>query len=119
MNVLIIGGTGVIGKPLVPMLLESGAGVRVMSRSLERLRNLPEPAVGVRGDVDCSETVRRALAGIDTLVLITPHTITETGQGLAAVHAAFSAGVSHIVFASAVMPAGGARVPWIASKLPI
>ena len=119
MNVLLIGGTGIIGRPLVPLLLDLGLSLRVLSRSSERLRALPEGAIGVRGDLDGADSLHRALAGVDTLVLITPHTIAETGQGLAAVHAAFAAGVRRIVFASAVMPAGGARVPRIASKLPI
>lgn len=119
MNVLLIGGTGIIGRPLVSLLLDLGVTVRVLSRSSERLRTLPQEVIRVRGDLDNADSMHRALDGVDTLVLITPHSIAETGQGLAAVHAAFAAGIRQIVFASAAMPAGGARVPRIASKLPI
>lgn len=65
-TVLVIGGTGFIGKGLVRKLVEAGKAVRVMSRNPS---NLPAElsALGVeavRGDFTDDAAVRGALAGI-------------------------------------------------------
>jgi len=65
-TVLVIGGTGFIGKALVRKLVEAGHGVRVMSRNPS---NLPADlaALGVdavRGDFTDEAAIRDALDGI-------------------------------------------------------
>ncbi|MEM6996103.1 MAG: NAD-dependent epimerase/dehydratase family protein, partial [Myxococcota bacterium] len=65
-TVLVIGGTGFIGKGLVRKLVEAGKGVRVMSRNPS---NLPAELVAlgvdaVRGDFTDDAAVREALDGI-------------------------------------------------------
>jgi len=65
-TVLVIGGTGFIGKGLVRKLVEAGKGVRVMSRNPS---NLPAAlsslgVEAVRGDFTDEDSVREALDGI-------------------------------------------------------
>lgn len=68
-TVLVVGGTGFIGRALVKRLLADGHGVRVLTRSASSapfaLRNLPVEIVsGHHGDEAC---VREALAGIEVV----------------------------------------------------
>ena len=57
--------------------------------------------------------------GVDAVFLATPHSITETGQGVAAVQLAAAAGVKRVVLLSMAMPSGATRIPHVASKAPI
>jgi uncharacterized protein YbjT (DUF2867 family) len=119
-QVLVIGGTGRIGAPTVKELTERGARVRVMTRSASKATAMRGTKVGgVFGDLNRSYTVRDAFEGIDVLVLITAHSITETGQGLAAVSTALACGVRRIVFLSAAVGPGAMRIPHVAAKAPI
>ena len=77
-RVLVVGGTGFIGKRLVEALIERGVGVRVMSRSLGAgriaLDGLPVEIVqGHHGDPQALDT---ALHGIDVVY----HLAKATGQ---------------------------------------
>ena len=68
-TVLVVGGTGFIGKRLVQALVKRGVGVRVLSRSASAARlelgALPvEVAQGSHGD---SAVLERALAGIEVV----------------------------------------------------
>ncbi len=65
-TVLVVGGTGFIGRRLVRMLIERGHGVRVLTRNAQaaavEFAGLPvELFAGSHGD---SESAKRALAGI-------------------------------------------------------
>jgi uncharacterized protein YbjT (DUF2867 family) len=117
--VLLVGGTGMIGSRVASVLAKRGIAVRVLSRSAQKIAALDIPAVGILGDLNEPETLRAAFSDVDAVLIVTAHAITETGQGLGAVHAAIAAKVQRIVFISAAMPAGATRVPHIASKLPI
>lgn len=68
-DILIVGGTGFIGRHLVEKLVKRGRGVRVLSRNANaaafQLGDLPvEIMAGGHGD---PETLERALAGIGTV----------------------------------------------------
>ncbi|MCU1348248.1 MAG: hypothetical protein JWO56_1278 [Acidobacteria bacterium] len=119
MKVLVIGGTGRVGGHVASALAMRGIHVRVMSRSPQKIAELRPPLSGVVADLNRPETLKDAFAGIDRLFLVTAHTITETGQGIAAVHAAVSAGLQRIVYMSAAAPPGATRIPHVASKAPI
>src|SRR4051794_36677945 len=85
-HVLVIGGTGRIGEPAAEALRGRGADVRVVTRSIAKGAAIE--AAGMRailGDLNRSYSLRDAFCGVDVVVLITPHSITETGQGLTAV----------------------------------
>lgn len=119
-HVLVIGGTGRIGTPTVKELTERGARVRVMTRSHAKAEAMHDTNVcGMFGDLNRSYTLRDAFIGIDVLVLITAHSITETGQGLAAISTALAEGVRRIVFLSAAVGPGAMRIPHVAAKAPI
>jgi len=119
-QVLVIGGTGRIGTPAVKELTERGARVRVMTRSHAKAAAMHDTNVcGMFGDLNRSYTLRDAFIGVDTLILITAHSITETGQGLAAVSTALAEGVRRIVFLSAAVGPGAMRIPHVAAKAPI
>jgi uncharacterized protein YbjT (DUF2867 family) len=78
-----------------------------------------KPARGEVGDLNRSYTLHGAFDTVDAMVLITAHSITETGQGLAAVNAALAAHVRRVVLISAAAPPGAMRIPHVASKAPI
>ncbi len=69
-DVLVVGGTGFIGRRLVEKLVERGHGVRVLSRSANgaafQFAGMPvEIMAGSHGD---PETARKAVSGIDTVI---------------------------------------------------
>jgi uncharacterized protein YbjT (DUF2867 family) len=119
MHVLVVGGTGTIGRHLVPLLIARGARVSVLTRSQTKSTAVAGPARGEVGDLNRSYTLHGAFDAVDAMVLVTAHSITETGQGLAAVNAAIASRVRRIVFLSAAAPAGAMRIPHVASKAPI
>ena len=59
-EILVTGGTGVLGRQIVERLGSAGAGVRVMSHS-------GKPGT-LRGDLLTGEGVERAVRGVDTIV---------------------------------------------------
>lgn len=63
-TVLVIGGTGKLGRPVVQALSAAGFGVRVLTRSLENARKqLGEAFELVEGDVEDISSLERALRG--------------------------------------------------------
>lgn len=119
MSILVVGGTGTVGSETVRTLLGRGIAPRVMSRSAEKFSSLPAQAKGVVGDLEKPATLPGAFHGSDTLFLLTPLSLTETQQGLAAVEAAKSAGIRRIVYMSVFFVPGAEVIPHFASKLPI
>jgi 2-alkyl-3-oxoalkanoate reductase len=68
--VLLIGGTGFIGKPTVIALLAAGYRVKVMARGVQNLPDVfaSEGVTLVRGDVKNVESIRAAMQGADFVV---------------------------------------------------
>jgi uncharacterized protein YbjT (DUF2867 family) len=62
-TVLVVGGTGMLGEPVVRELAAAGHRVRVLTRYPERAERLRTVCELVRGDVDDRASVERALAG--------------------------------------------------------
>jgi predicted dehydrogenase/nucleoside-diphosphate-sugar epimerase len=77
-RVLVIGGTGFIGKRLVDALVKRGVGVRVMSRSLVAARIALDgrPVEIVQGNHDDPKALATALRGVDVVY----HLAKATGQ---------------------------------------
>ena len=66
-HVLLTGGTGYLGRALIPLLLERGHRIRALVRNPSSARL--DPAVELTpGDPLAPDSVGRALPGIDTLV---------------------------------------------------
>ena len=119
MTILVIGATGNVGRPTVAGLLAKGESVRALSRSDENLAKLPDGVDGVIGDLETGSGLDAACAGVDKLFLITSNGETETARGLAAVEAATTADVKHIVFLSVSNPNKEPAIPHYRAKLPI
>lgn len=65
-NVLVIGGTGFIGRALVRRLVDQGHSVRVLARNPGEAKDLAKLGVDLfRGDFTDPEAVRSALVGIE------------------------------------------------------
>ncbi|UXY21058.1 NAD(P)H-binding protein [Streptomyces cynarae] len=112
--VLVTGGTGTLGRHVVPLLREAGREVRVLSRHAREL-----PAQGVEHvacDLRTGEGLDAAVAGTRTVLHLAggPKGDDEATRSL--VRAAREAGVRHLVYISVI---GADRVPlaWLRSKL--
>ena len=118
MNVLVVGGTGTVGREVTRQLLERGAQVRVMSRTADRAK-LELPVEAVQGDLEQPSTLGPQFTGVDSMFLLNALSRSETTQGLAAVEAARTGGVKKIVYMSVLMPPGSETIPHFASKIPV
>ena len=110
--ILLAGGTGRLGKVLLPMLTARGLPVRVMTRSPSAARHLPRQAEVVPGDLRDAEAVRAAMTGVTTVVSAVqagfgatggsnPKTVDWQGnQNL--IRAAKAEGVQHFVLVSII-----------------
>jgi len=102
---LVTGGTGTIGRRVVPLLREAGRAVRVLSRH----PRVDEPGVEhVGGDTVSGRGLESALDGVDTVLHLAGG---ARGDDIAARrlgHAAREAGVRHLVLVSVT---GADRMP--------
>src|SRR5690606_37396779 len=67
MKVLVTGGTGAIGRPLVSELRARGAEVRVLSRRPPQQAGVTADGF-VQGDLDTGAGLTAAVAGVDVIV---------------------------------------------------
>jgi nucleoside-diphosphate-sugar epimerase len=74
LDILVTGGTGYIGRNLIPLLLARGHRVRVLARE-ESVKHVPAGATAVTGDALSDDSVAGALRPGDTLIHLvgTPH----------------------------------------------
>src|SRR5437762_10937189 len=68
-HILVIGGTGTIGRQVLSQLVARGARVRAMARNPDAARLPPQIEV-VRGDLTLPGTLGGCLDGIDTVFLL-------------------------------------------------
>jgi uncharacterized protein YbjT (DUF2867 family) len=68
-RILVIGGTGNVGRHVVHQLAATGARFRAMTRNPDAASVPPQVEV-VRGDLTVPETLDRCLQGIDTVFLV-------------------------------------------------
>jgi uncharacterized protein YbjT (DUF2867 family) len=68
-RILIIGGTGNIGRQVVTQLIPTGAQVRALVRNPDGAR-LPRQVEVMRGDLTCPDTLDACLVSIDTVFLV-------------------------------------------------
>ncbi|MGY0058598.1 NAD(P)H-binding protein [Streptomyces sp. LZ34] len=92
--ILVTGATGTIGSHVVRLLTERGVPFRAMSRR--------EQPSGVRADFDDPESLAGAVAGVDTVFLVTAPPVPTADHDIALVTAARAAGVRKIVKLSAI-----------------
>ena len=68
-RILVIGGTGTVGRQVVSGLAATGAQVRALARNPGAVR-LPPQVEAVQGDLTLPETLDRPLSGVDKVFLV-------------------------------------------------
>ena len=116
-NVLITGGTGYIGRALIPELMRRGHGVKALTRPGSE-NKLPPGAAAIAGNPLDSESVRQAIGGSDTLVHLVgvPHPSPAKAAEFISVDLA-SAKVKALALAETQsVPAGIYAKEWLQSR---
>jgi NAD(P)H dehydrogenase (quinone) len=109
-TLFVTGASGHLGRRVVELLLEKGAGKIVAgTRKPEKLADLAARGVTVRhADFEDPKGLEAALAGVDRVLIISTDAIDRPGRRLAqhkaAVAAAAAAGVKHAVYTSMPNP---------------
>jgi uncharacterized protein YbjT (DUF2867 family) len=106
---LVTGGTGTLGRPVVALLSKSGRRVRVLSRK----SHAPQEGVQfVTGDLATGEGVEAAVDGVETIIHCAGSNKGDEVTTRTLVQAASRAGARHLVFISVV---GADRVPVVSA----
>jgi uncharacterized protein YbjT (DUF2867 family) len=103
--ILVTGGTGTLGRLVVPRLRDAGAEVRVLSR---RGREAGEGVEYVTGDLATGEGVEAAVAGAEIIVHCAGSSKGDEVKAVNLVRAVSGAGARHLVYISVV---GADRIP--------
>jgi uncharacterized protein YbjT (DUF2867 family) len=114
-NIFITGGTGYMGRQLIPRLLRRGHEVRALVRPGSEGK-LPLGCTSVIGDALIRETFAEKIAPADTLVQLVGVSHPSPAQaaqfrsvdlvaGKASIEAAANAGIRHFVYLSVAQPA--------------
>ena len=108
--ILMAGGTGMLGRSLIPLLAGHREAVRVLTRGGRPSPQLALPGIETAiGDVQNPETLRRAMVGVRTVVSAINGFGGESALGVKAIDrdgninlidAAEAAGVEHFVLVS-------------------
>lgn len=108
--ILVVGGTGRLGRAVVPLLLAAGHKVRLMARGSSQ--PFPQTAADgvelLRGDLGSETDCREAVAGCTDVVFAasgfgakdTDHRTVDRDGAIRLIHAAAAAGVQHMVMMS-------------------
>ncbi len=120
--ILVVGGTGNLGAALVPLLLDRGRTVRVMSRTESAV--VPGGCEHLAGDVADSDALRRAVEGCDTVISAVHGFVGGRGAGpeevdrdanIALIDSALRAGVRRFILVS--VSAAAADHPMILMRM--
>ena len=103
--ILVTGGTGTLGRLVVPRLRDAACEVRVLSR---RSREGGEGVEFVTGDLATGEGIDAAVEGTEIIVHCAGSTKGDEDKARHLVRAALAAGVRHLVYISVV---GADRIP--------
>ena len=115
MSILVMGGTGQIGKLVVHKLIENGAEVAVLTQRPEEVQ-LPSGVSARKGDGLDPETLRRALEGIEALFVLSPVVPDELTRALVALRLASQFDIKGIVYFSMANSDRLPDVPHAAAK---
>ena len=119
MRHLILGGSGTVGHLVVEGLVKKGESVRVLTRSPEKAKALPQGATAVIGDLADPDTYARVFTDYDHLFLLNATSPSELQEGLAAVNEARRTGAKRVVYLSIHDVEKGPAVPHFATKIAV
>jgi len=109
--ILVIGGTGTIGVPLVEELIAKGQKVRVAtSRSDHKERLLKLGLDAVLMDLEQIDSIKTACVGVEKMFLVTPAHANMRQWKANAITAAKDAGISHVVMSTGLGASPKARL---------
>lgn len=103
--ILVTGGTGTLGRLVIPRLRDAGYDVRVLSR---RTHEATDGVQFVTGDLAKDEGIEAALKGTRIIIHCAGSAKGDEKTTRHLVHAASRAGISHLVYISVV---GADRIP--------
>ena len=103
--ILLTGGTGRLGRLVVPLLRDAGCHVRVLSR---RSHESGDGVEFITGDLATGEGIEAAVSGIGTIVHCAGSAKGDEDKARNLVRAASRAGAQHLVYISVV---GAERIP--------
>ena len=89
-TVLVIGGTGELGAPVARQLHADGYRVRLLARTLPAARDRDADLEHVQGDLDDTQSLSSALAGVGRLTYLS-HMLAAPDAGAPALRAKFHA----------------------------
>ncbi|HEX7737655.1 MAG TPA: NAD(P)H-binding protein [Ktedonobacteraceae bacterium] len=104
-HILVTGGTGTLGRQIVPRLRNAGCKVRVLSRITREVR---EGIEYMSGDLATGEGIKAAVQGVEIIVHCAGSAKGDEEKTLNLVRAASGTGVRHLVYISVV---GADQVP--------
>jgi uncharacterized protein YbjT (DUF2867 family) len=107
--ILVTGGTGTLGRVIVPLLRDAGCDVRVLSR---RSRESGQGIEFVTGDLATGEGIQAAVKGTETIVHLAGSAKGDQDKARHLVQAASRAGAQHLVYISVV---GADRIPVVSA----
>ena len=119
MSYLILGGTGTVGSAVVRTLVDRGEDVRVVTRSPEKVEDLPGRPEAVEADMTDPLSFEGKFEGSDALFLLNPVAPSELQEGLFALEEARRAGMDHVVYLSVQNVDRGHNLPHFASKIAV
>lgn len=112
-KILVTGATGDIGGHLAQALHDRGAPLVVMCRRAEQRASFDEQGIeAVAGDFTDPASLATAMAGVEQLFLLAPGGQEQYRQDQAAIDAATTAGVSHVVKVSTLDANPTSAIPW-------
>lgn len=114
---LILGGTGMIGRELVQQLTSQGHAIHVVTRTEGKVKDLPNGATGIVGDLQNPEDYDKIFSGAKNVFLVNTVSPSELQEGLAALNEAKRAGAKKIVYISVHNAERGSNIPHFASKI--
>ena len=95
--IVVLGGTGNIGRPLVAELTSRGADFKVVSRNAAAARETLGDVAVVEADLSQPDSLAAAFEGASKLFLHSGLSPNLNAEQIAAIDAAKAAGIGHIV----------------------
>ncbi|MBB3644328.1 uncharacterized protein YbjT (DUF2867 family) [Rhizobium sp. BK619] len=115
MTILVIGGTGRVGRHVVGQLVSRNAKVRVLTRDASKA-DFPIEVEVVQGQILDLASLRNAFKGVRTLFLLNAVTGDEFTQAIITLNIAREAGVERVVYLSVIHADRFVNVPHFAVK---